>query len=201
MAQSRRFRQLERRLEQLESLLPDISPTGDYGEDEYDRVRAYRLLVHAEIESCIEELAESVAHKAVSRWVTDGRARRPLLALLAFTEVNWPSAPSALTPSRGELRERIERAKSMFTGSLRRVNGIRERDVLAMLLPVGFREVDFDTTWLATINSFGEERGETAHTTVRVQSPPDPKTEKDRIMQILDGLRDIDEKLLPLGRS
>ena len=75
-------------------------------------------------------------------------------------------------------------------------HGIRERNILRLLLPIGINEYDIDTTWLSTTDSFSQDRGESAHRSNRVANPLDPKTEHDRVGQILEGLMAIDHRLL-----
>ncbi len=200
MSQSRRFRQLQSRINELENLLPSTRPTGDYTRDEFDRVRAFQLLGHAEIEAFIEDVGMATVNSAFKKWSVDGKARRPLLSLLAYTEVKLGHPPQVLPFGRPELRQRLEKVKNSYSYLVKNSNGIREKDVLAVLMSAGLREADFDTTWLATIDSLGKRRGETAHTTFRVQSPPDPVTERDRVRDVIRGLEPLDEKLLRLSR-
>lgn len=42
-------------------------------------------------------------------------------------------------------------------------NGVRRSNLLALLLPLGFEEQDFDEVWLGDMNSFGGQRGDIAH--------------------------------------
>jgi len=77
-------------------------------------------------------------------------------------------------------------------------HGIREKNLLGMLLPIGIESDDIDATWLATIDGFGQDRGSAAHKSSavsRTQQPPDPKNEFDRVTYLLQGLKDIDEML------
>jgi hypothetical protein len=71
--------------------------------------------------------------------------------------------------------------------------------LLRLLLPVGVQEHELDRTWLATIDSFGSVRGDTAHQAMRTQQPPDPANELAIVRQIVTGLRQLDELLTNLG--
>jgi hypothetical protein len=64
-----------------------------------------------------------------------------------------------------------------------------------LLLPIGIDTDDLDTAWLATMNTFGEERGVVAHsssTSPTIQAP-DPATELRRGEQIIQELRKVNE--------
>lgn len=97
----------------------------------------------------------------------------------------------------------MDEAISDYLGRIIRFNhGIRIDNLHRVLKPIG---VDFDSvdeTWLATIDAFGQARGETAHkSAVGVTRPIDPKDELDRIEAILIGLKVLDESLSMLLKS
>jgi len=79
-------------------------------------------------------------------------------------------------------------------------HGIRERNLMKLLLPLGVSEFDIDIVWLATVDSFGQNRGSTAHSSIsnRALQPPDPKSESDVVGQILDGICKLDSKVVAL---
>ena len=53
-------------------------------------------------------------------------------------------------------------------------HGIKEKNILGLLLPIRLSMSDINQTWLATIDSFGSDQGNTAHRSVRAYQPPDP---------------------------
>lgn len=93
MARSRRYVELLSRLGELRRhLLPaKFDPTKPYSRRQYDRVHSYRLLAHAEFESCLEDLARATAQTAWLGFRVDGQPRTCLTALVAFHEGNWSS--------------------------------------------------------------------------------------------------------------
>jgi len=187
MSQSSRFRLLERRLEQLRKrLLPRVfSSTGNYSDLQLDRVRGYRLLIHAEIESFVEERASDVVNRAFNAWIVDKRPRHTIISLVAhcrIAEKKFDSCESAVGDSYGR-----------FNLLVRSNNGIKEEDVFKILLPVGVEKSALDQTWLLTLSSFASARGEVAHRSVRVHQPIDPKTEYETVkLKLLPGLKDLD---------
>ena len=191
---------LRSRIRELRNhFLPKLfDPTGSYSARQFDRARAFRLLAHAEIEWYLELISSETANKAYEAWKVRGVITEPLIAMVVYNESPLVKIPET-KPSTGQadLNSRIENSRNSFTSYSRsRNNGIRERNILRLLFPVGIREVDIDSTWLSTIDSFGKDRGETAHHSNRVSNPPDPKNEFDKVTQIVDGLVDIDRKLL-----
>jgi hypothetical protein len=206
MAESLRYRSLKRRIAQLDRrLLPRLNATGAYSSAQYDRVRAYRVLVHAEIEACIEDLAFETLVRAYGRWVSDKRPRHCLVAVVAYHD-SHAALPRSMPPIGGpsnELPQALERAKDWYCGYVRGQNhGIREKHVLSMLLPLGVHTSEIDNTWLATIDSYGQDRGETAHgSAMKPHAPPDPANERAVVTQIVAGLAPIDERLAVLRRQ
>ena len=205
MARSQRLRQLETRLSELRRhMLPaPFDPTGSYTDRQFDRTRGYRLLAHAEIEACLEELAMSTVNGAFSAWQIDRRPRHCLIALLAYHEGDLGAMPEEISASRASatpLRTRLKHARDQYNDWVRtKNNGIREPNVLRLLLPMGILESDLDPAWLQTIDGFGSARGDTAHQALRTQQPPDPATEHQTVAAIVTGLRKVDARLQELA--
>lgn len=207
MARSARFRAFEKRLTELKKhLLPEIDPTGSYNARQYDRVRGYQLLAHAEIESCLEDLALATADAALAAWKVDGRARTCLTALVAYHDQDFQPTPKSILKHTKKtpqfVSERIHIAASRYKKRIRDTNhGIRERNVLSILLPIGVDTGDIDPTWLATTDSFGATRGEVAHLAIiHTKQPPDPANELSIVAQIKNGLADLDKVLTHLQK-
>jgi hypothetical protein len=208
MARSARYRALSPRLTELRRhLLPaQFDPTQPYSPRQVDRIRGYRLLAHAEIEACIEDLVAATVTAAWTGWKADGQARTCLIALVAYYEGDLGGPPATLAPQSKKvlvhLAERIDRARNHHVNQVvQRNHGIRERNLLALLLPVGVRDGDLDKTWLATIDSFGAQRGDTAHQSGRTQQQPDPQQELQTVQAIASGLAKLDATLSALHRA
>jgi hypothetical protein len=186
------------RLEQLRDVfLPaEFDPTGTYSDEEIDFARAYRMLAHAEIEACLEELGSQTVQAAYDRWLAGDGPGRCLLALVAYHDKKV-ATPTQLSEVGEQLEHQIRDARDVYVRRMRVANhGIRERNVLAILLPVGVLATDIDGTWLNTMDSFGSQRGDTAHRAAgQTQQPPDPKEELSTVQAIVDGLNEIDAVL------
>ena len=203
MAHSTRFRKLRTRIGELRRhFLPRrFDDTGSYSPRQFDRARAFRLLAHAEIESYLEDVAFDTANKAFRVWIESDIVTVPLVAMVAYVDKNLGTVPERHNLGREtDLVTRVRGCLDIFNRYARAKNhGIRERDILKLLFPVGITAQDIDPTWLATTSSFGHARGNTAHRSNQVDHPPDPKSEWDTVTQILEGLSDIDKALLELS--
>src|SRR5438132_11947013 len=141
MIKSLRFVELVRRLQVLcEDFLPDEREDLNYTPREIDRINAFLLLAHAELEYFIEDWTFTLAVDALKGWREDGRAREPLIALLAYHDVKQPVLPTTLGPGNAVLLlgNRLEAVVTTYCRYVRQVNnGIKQKDLLALLLPIG----------------------------------------------------------------
>ena len=76
-------------------------------------------------------------------------------------------------------------------------HGIREKNLLRLLLPIGADFSAFDPILISELDSFGERRGTVAHSSAifHVTSKPDPKDELEKVNNIVSLLRDVDREL------
>lgn len=181
-----------------------FSPTGSYSERQLTRAVGYRVLAHAEFEAYLEERASEVALAALSAWKLTGAVGRTLILLSAFCERERGAIPKSLAapqqtqvakwPDRIEVSRRIDIAAEWFFGEVKSNHGIKESNILQLLLPIGFPTGSLDATWLANMNSFGESRGLAAHSS-RVRQQLDPHQELNTVQALLAHLRHVDEEL------
>ncbi|MFG3584245.1 HEPN domain-containing protein [Streptomyces sp. NPDC047990] len=200
---SARFAELEKRIEELrKSFLPqDFDPTGLYDEIVYEHTRAFRILTHAEFESFIEDRVIETVDEAVSRWKSNGTITLSLLAAVAYRE-SAPLIPGSLSEATTRpdkypsLAARIESAQTDLHRYARKQNhGIKEKNILRMLLPIGLQESDIDSGWLSATDTWATARGDAAHKGAKMQVRPDPKNELKTVNIILGGFRDIDTQM------
>ncbi len=198
MPNSARFRALSSRLAGLKDrLIPDTKPSGNYTVRENDLIRAYRLMAHAEFESYFEDRAIQIARNAKTLYMQRGKSGRALVALMTFSQLATQPIPKTLaTLNFDDPIARVNKVVLQFTNEVRiRNHGIREGNLLAMLYPIGIRRVDIDATFLNTIDSYGQNRGASAHQSIRVQQPIDPVIEVTMVDNLLIELRKLDLKL------
>src|SRR2546423_6298118 len=110
-----RVSELIERLETLRrNLLPGRNETGDYTDEELDRTRGYRLLAHAEIEACVEDMALGVAVDEYDAWIGDQRPRKAIVSLVAYYDGNLGPPPATideLLPGPADIKVRVGTAK------------------------------------------------------------------------------------------
>lgn len=159
--------------------------------------RAFRLLAHAEIESFLEDRAREKAREALVRYRSDGKPRIVIWSLLSFQLVQTQLTEGQLKDhylgASDHFNNIATKAHNSFEHLLLHNHGVREKNVLSMLLPVGFLRSQIDTTWLSTIDSFGSNRGATAHSAYKPTVLVDPATEKTTVGLIVAGLQRIDD--------
>ncbi len=199
-----RFRELERRLKKLRTrFLPKaFSPTGDYTDRALDLARGYRLLVHAEIEAFLEERAQEIANATVKSFHTDRRPRQVLLNLLSFHLVQDKVSLQRLKEIHGTKKpycdDRLGAAQTAYNHVLATNNGIREYNLLQILLPLGVESSKIDPGWLSTLDTFGINRGEVAHKSIKAHQQINPQDELSTTQILLKGLKDLDDELSKL---
>ncbi|MFM6112940.1 MAG: HEPN domain-containing protein [Sphaerospermopsis kisseleviana] len=200
-----KFNTLEMQLDRLkDEFIPEISPTGLYSESQLSRTAAYRVLAHAEIESYLEERAWEVVQNAKTLW-TKGKTTRSLICLLGFSGLTMDKPPDTLTPQKGsktvkeekiKISKKIDLAVESFKRVISQNHGVKEDHILSLLLPIGIDSDDLDPAWLATMNTFGENRGLVAHksaTSYMTIQTLDPANELNTVTQIRKELLRIDE--------
>ncbi|MHB8804382.1 MAG: HEPN domain-containing protein [Coriobacteriia bacterium] len=211
MPQTARFKEMRSRLGDLRKhMLPQyFSAMGVYTERQKDRARGYRLLVHAEIESYIEDTSKNVVVSAVQKWDSANEASEALVALLAAYHCSWYAddsladskvlefARSRKAPSKAAA-DVVRAAMEQYAQVLKDNHGIKERNLRKILVPAGVDLDSLDGTWLTTLDDFGGLRGQAAHQTARVSQTIDPRAEYDRTKQLLQGLEELDKVLFQL---
>lgn len=167
-----RFAELSERIDDLHfRFVPPLEPTGTYSDAEYDSMSAFRLLVHAEIERFIEALIEDALAEfpqKINSWKNLGCSSDLVDALVIHTE--------------RELKKFIKNN-----------NGVKSKNILEMLRPIGLSGTHLDNLWLQTMDTYGEVRGSHAHNSRRAITPIDPQTEQNLVYrQILPELMKLE---------
>ncbi|WP_413173859.1 HEPN domain-containing protein [Anabaena azotica] len=207
MPKSARFRILTRELNRLKKqFLPKISPTGLYSDRQLVKTLAYRVLAHAEIESYLEDRVWEAVLNAKRAWDSTGKTSRTLICLLGFSSLTMDKPPDTLNKTsrisqdehdkRLKISKKIDSAINNFRWVKDNNHGVKEANILALLLPIGIDSNDLDPAWLATMNTFGKERGIVAHTSATsymTVQPPDPANELNTVKQITQELLRIDQ--------
>lgn len=191
MAYSARYKHLETRFKELRKrFLPvRFSGIGAYTDEELDKARAFRMLVHAELESYFEERAIEIVDSAFQLWKLKSKASVPIVHLLTgVSEVQGlPSELGTKTTALSITGSVVATYKKKISDN----HGIRTSNLLRILLPIGVLEADLDAAWVATTDGFGGKRGATAHNTA-IKYTIDPKDDFQTVNQIMTGVRELD---------
>lgn len=124
---------------------------------------AYLVAAHAAVEFYFEELCRKAVYASLWRYKTAGTVNKVLHALVGcgfHREVL--NLPRGADPFASGV-EQLKKAVDWYVKRLDENNGVKRNNLLAILLPLGFIETDFDPVWLASMDSFGQGRGDTAH--------------------------------------
>lgn len=169
------------------------------------RALAFRVMAHAEIESYIEERALEIADTAAKAWSAHQRVSLTTLSLLGFSGHQHSTPPDTLEapgpnqekswPDKILISKRLEKAIKTYIKYVRVDNhGVRERQLMAILIPLGVSPTDIDPLAVADIDNFGRKRGETAHSSTagQMKTGIDPKVEFEAVQNILLHLVSID---------
>lgn len=210
MTDSKRYKELKSASVKLRrDMLPNyFKKNQNYTREHITRTIAYHILIHAEIEAYIENRSWDIALAAKEKWDNEKKATRIILALLAFSGLSMDKPPHSILPDqpsqldsweeRIRLSSKVTRAANGFYLVITNNHGIKEANVIRMLLPIGVNPDELDTVLLADLNSYGETRGYFAHThyqEYRATMQIDPKEEFDNARRIIENIASIDEIL------
>ena len=196
MAQTQRYEYLLHRYKELKhALLPaKASATGSYRNSTYEKVSAFKLLMHAEIENYFEGIVLAISADAYAKWQTSNIASPALVALLAYCKKDFPALPETTADQKAKkgLDERIKDAYDTYNNRIRASNhGIKEKNILAMFLPIGVKIDQIDNNLLIALNNFGAERGNIAHKT-KAKQQPSPSDAEQTVNDLLSLIASFD---------
>jgi hypothetical protein len=209
---SERYLQLKEQIDSLRShLLPThFDSTGIY-EDQNGvttRALAFRVLAHAEIESFFEDRALEAVDGARAAWDRGKYVSRIAFCLLGFSGKEMARPPDTIEapsdnkrkawPALVDIGERFRPTLSAFHHMVRNENhGIKEKNLLSLLLPIGIDHQNIDPAFLADMDSFGTLRGVAAHSSRRTTATQgiDPSEEWKRVDSLMQGIASLDTEI------
>lgn len=184
-----RIEMLKERLDCLkETFFVNTNENGELTHSERDKIKALRLLVHAEIESYIEDLAKQIFEYGVNKWKNENLATFQICALFIWH------------PDIETKKDVHTKANQIFIKYRKNIlgqnNGIKEENIKKLFHPLGYKIDTFSPEFIATLNSYGAERGEVAHSSaIAIQTQLDYQTEVDKINALIEGLERFEEDL------
>jgi hypothetical protein len=184
------------------ALLPrKFNPTGTYrrAHDVHVRSISFRIIVHAEIEAFIEDRTADLLSAAWAEWTGRRVTTDVVVGLLAYGGVATFLPPDSLggateQKAYNDMHTVIQKAQNVWRQNHKNNHGIKEENVLALMLPLGIKHTDLDTTLLADLTSYGSARGQVAHkSNAYTTQYADPKEEFERAKNLVAGLHKLDE--------
>lgn len=155
-----------------------------------DNLAAFRLLMHAEIETFLEERAKqrlSTILSAIDSGHSWERSNPNLFALLALNSVILENHPVQNSTGTSALAARIVAACKQEVGDN---NGIKEAAFIRLSIMAGKTSSEIDSSTAALLNSYGKERGQVAHrSTSMVRSLQAPSAEEANARTIVEALQ------------
>lgn len=141
--------------------------------DDQELARAFVVLVHAELEQYIETSFEGLSIDAM-RGVSAGQFSRVAISLLAFSGIPAQTGGAKLripTPGGSAKKEKSPRllatrygeAHGQYLQMLVSNNGVREKYLATLGIPLGLDAQRTDPNWINDLESFCSSRGVWAH--------------------------------------
>lgn len=176
---SRSFNNLEESVKELKRIyLNDGNFRTIPNPDDQELARAFIVLVHAELEQYIETSFEELSIDAL-KGVSTGQFSRVAISLLAFSgipaqtggaKLRMPTSGGSAIPSTGKkdksprlLATRYGEAHGQYLQMLASNNGVREKYLAALGIPLGLDAQRIDPNWINDLELFCSSRGVWAH--------------------------------------
>lgn len=153
-----------------------------------DKLAAFRLLFHAEVETFLEARAIdqlSLIQTDINKGVW--QKQHPSILSLYLLVQNFIQSDNGLTDS--ELKPHFNKVIGSARAKVKKNNSIKADAFTFLSVAAGKSLDEIDATLLSTLNSYGRDRGDVAHSSVtRVRSLAAPSAEKAVSEDIVDQL-------------
>ena len=165
MAESSLYRALGRSLERLRKHhLGFARRLAGYAERHLSQAAAYTVFAHGELENFLEDWALEILKAIAGKGFGPGFS--PMLGhLLAYRpQLNLPSQ----IPANNAWQTHAGNAISSHQTAIRKNNGISERHVCTLLMPLGIDVKMIDSILISDLTAFAKIRGDHAHQSRRL---------------------------------
>lgn len=188
------YEKLLHNLERIKKILPqDREVNFNYTDEEKDRIKAYFILAHAQIETYIEECINAFVSNAYDTWLSENKPNNVLLNLLAYYHpaICGKSVEQNKRSLKDGTRALIEQCKKSFDHDLRTNHGIQDNHIEEFLKIINF-DLNLNSTFLPNLNSFSTIRGEYAHK-AESKNPATPQEAIRNVQKIIDELKSLED--------
>lgn len=202
----RHLPRLARRLRwRIDELADGLSASGiPVNQADVDRIHAFRVLAHAEVQSYLEDVAdriltvssEMLSHRSVvthaAHHLMVFRSILPLASASTAAQASYPAF--ARSTVRGLSPSDFDAAAKAHRKLLERNSGLKASNIRMILGPLGYRDSWFPPGFLDQMDTFGVDRGHVAHRSGLVGTTqwPSGSSERTRIALLRDGLEAVD---------
>lgn len=159
------FQKLEENVQELKRAYLDVAlasnvPTGD----QQEFARAFVVFCHAELEWFVERICVDLADLILQKAVV-GTISNATLAMLTFSALDPVHGGESLGRKKTarSLPSRVGDAVSKFKSAVEGNDGLREKHLAKLLIPLGIDANAVDSAWLADVDSLCTWRGAFAH--------------------------------------
>lgn len=187
------FQHLEKRRTKLESAFLDFHDKDSVMDENQDKLRAFKVLMHAELEHYFESIAKDCFDFARNDW-TSFKKLNPILFNILF----YSYFPFSGNVNTMDFSERMNCIFNHFENHVKNNNGIKSDNIVKLFVPLGIDFPILDQSWIATLDSYGMSRGFIAHNSFSVQKPLYKPDEHNKINIIFQGLKEFDQKVIEL---
>ncbi len=175
---STEYKKLKKRINEIKKHFDFKQNTTGPTKEQEDKLRGFILLCHAEFENYFEKLALEILEKAEKNWTKKRIANYNLASLFINSSIKKDMYCITLSM----------KIISDFKKSMEGNNGIKETNLKNMFEPLGvYIDSSFDSVFIASLNSFGVERGKIAHaSTIGTREVLDKKNKFETVEYLLD---------------
>lgn len=153
------------------------------------KLRVCVFLIHAEFETYFELVAKKVISSYENGNVSKKHKKKLLDSIVLYNSCVFDGTYI-------DRSGRIDKLIKIYKETINTNNGIKEKDVNKMLLPIGIDLSTMDPAWLTTLNSFGSLRGKMVHKNLNQIGSTIGFRDIDEVCRIvIDGINYVDETL------
>lgn len=161
------YSKLKENVAQAAKLVRGVNPAECKTDLQHLKLHAYVLMAHAIIEQYLEDTVLSVALTALRTYKTDQKITRALIALAVSGLVDEIGSGKKKSQIGGDLVRSLsvfaDAAMVKFRTLVRSNNGVKERNLDGLFIPIGVVPNDVDLALVQSLESLGRERGGIAH--------------------------------------
>lgn len=190
------YKKLKVRIGELEKRFLKFEQIDSSKPENQDKLRAFKLLIHAEIESYIENVVLEIWNQCSDDWKNRKKVLPSLAFLIMYSSSRFEANEKQITKD-----DRIAQILNSYENIVKDNHGIMRKNILKLVIPLGLKYDDLDETWLTIIDSYGNYRGLVAHKSSSAQIQIDKENESNTIKLILKGLKKLDLKLQRLNAT